>query len=125
MVQRRFRDAMCEAWAIGPFARADGAHYDETDCVSELFDGGLQGSVMIDVGAHHGHALFPFLEKGWRVFAFEPDDRNRAILEKRLAQADGAGSLVRLDNRAVSDQVRSGRSEAHTSDLQSLMRISY
>src|SRR3546814_18269730 len=23
MVQRRFRDAMCEAWAIGPFARAD------------------------------------------------------------------------------------------------------
>src|SRR3546814_3500110 len=43
MVQRRFRDAMCEAWAIGPFARADGAHYDETDCVSELFDGGLQG----------------------------------------------------------------------------------
>src|SRR3546814_12370320 len=39
MVQRRFRDAMCEAWAIGPFARADGAHYDETDCVSELFDG--------------------------------------------------------------------------------------
>src|SRR3546814_20921585 len=64
---------------------------------------------MIDVGAHHGHALFPFLEKGWRVFAFEPDDRNRAILEKRLAQADGAGSLVRLDNRAVSDQVRSGQ----------------
>src|SRR3546814_3086227 len=104
MVQRRFRDAMCEAWAIGPFARADGAHYDETDCVSELFDGGLQGSVMIDVGAHHGHALFPFLEKGWRVFAFEPDDRNRAILEKRLAQA---------------------RSEEHTSELQSLMRISY
>src|SRR3546814_9451137 len=98
---------------------------------------------MIDVGAHHGHALFPFLEKGWRVFAFEPDDRNRAILEKRLAQADGAGSLVRLDNRAVSDQVRSGqvfyrsdqstgisglsafRSEEHTSELQSLMRISY
>src|SRR3546814_10005646 len=97
MVQRRFRDAMCEAWAIGPFARADGAHYDETDCVSELFDGGLQGSVMIDVGAHHGHALFPFLEKGWRVFAFAPDDRNRAIL----------------------------RSEEPTSELQSLMRPSY
>src|SRR3546814_4747466 len=89
-VQERFRQAMREAWAIGPFSRAAGAHYDETDCVSELFDTALQGAVMIDVGAHHGHALFLFVQKGWKVFAFEPD-----------------------------------RSEEHTSELQSLMRISY
>lgn len=107
-VQSRFREAIFEAWVQGPFARTDGAHYDETDCVSRLFDNELHGSIMIDVGAHHGHALFPFLEKGWRVFAFEPDDRNRAILEKRLERNGDARSLVKLDSRAVSDQVRSG-----------------
>src|SRR3546814_16482100 len=95
---------MREAWAIGPFSRAAGAHYDETDCVSELFDTALQGAVMIDVGAHHGHALFPFVQKGWKVFAFEPDDGNRALLEKRLEQNGAAQSLVRLAKRAVRDR---------------------
>src|SRR3546814_20191794 len=107
MVPRRFRDSMCESWAIGPFARADGAHYDETDCVSELFDGGLQGSVMIDVGAHTGHSLFPFMEQGWRVFAFEHDDRTSAILETLLPPPDSAGFRVRLVHRAVVEQVSS------------------
>src|SRR3546814_16404027 len=63
---------------------------------------------MIDVGAHHGHALFPFVQKGWKVFAFEPDDGNRALLEKRLEQNGAAQSLVRLDKRAVSDRVSAG-----------------
>ncbi|MFC3714815.1 FkbM family methyltransferase [Luteimonas soli] len=107
-VQERFRKTMREAWALGPFARATAAHYDETDCVSELFDHTLSGTVMIDVGAHHGHALFPFLQKGWQVFAFEPDDGNRAILEKRLEKDERAKSLVRLDKRAVSDHVSAG-----------------
>src|SRR3546814_7615717 len=57
---------------------------------------------------HHGHALFPFVQKGWKVFAFEPDDGNRALLEKRLEQNGAAQSLVRLDKRAVSDRVSAG-----------------
>jgi len=108
IVQKRFRDVLHEAWAIGPFPREAGAHYDETDCISALFDEALQGAVMIDVGAHHGHALFPFLHKGWRVFAFEPDNGNRAILEKRLEHSGELRSLIRLDDRAVSDHVSTG-----------------
>src|SRR3546814_19908509 len=46
-VQERFRQAMREAWAIGPFSRAAGAHYDETDCVSGLFTTAIQGAGMI------------------------------------------------------------------------------
>jgi len=37
---------------------------------------------MIDVGAHHGHSLQPFLEVGWRVYAFEPVAANRERLER-------------------------------------------
>jgi len=107
-IQHRFRSAMRAAWALGPFPRESGAHFDETDCVSTLYDDHLQGSVMIDVGAHHGHATFPFVEKGWRVFAFEPDNDNRAILEKRLAEAGIGPETVLVDKRAVSNEARSG-----------------
>src|SRR3546814_18447308 len=63
---------------------------------------------MIECGAPHGHALLPFVQKGRKVFAFEPDDGNRALLEKRLEQNGAAQSLVRLDKRAVSDRVSAG-----------------
>ncbi len=39
--------------------------------------------VMIDVGAHHGHTLAPFLEAGWQVYAFEPIAANRAVMQRR------------------------------------------
>ncbi len=34
---------------------------------------------MIDVGAHHGSVLEPFLSAGWRVDAFEPMKENRDV----------------------------------------------
>jgi FkbM family methyltransferase len=37
---------------------------------------------MVDVGAHHGTALRPFLETGWLVHAFEPVEANRKQLKK-------------------------------------------
>ena len=40
------------------------------------------GATMIDVGAHHGFALLPFLNMGWQIFAFEPDQKNREQLLK-------------------------------------------
>lgn len=36
---------------------------------------------MIDVGAHVGGSLLPFLYLGWNVYAFEPDASNRQKLE--------------------------------------------
>ncbi len=39
--------------------------------------------IMVDVGAHHGGALRPFAQDGWRVFAFEPDPENRRALIER------------------------------------------
>jgi FkbM family methyltransferase len=57
---------------------------------------------MIDVGAHHGSALMPFLNKGWSVFAFEPDVYNRATLLERLSKHKFQ-DLVFLDTRCVSN----------------------
>ncbi len=42
---------------------------------------------MIDVGAHVGTTLAPFLEAGWQVFAFEPVEANREQLAARFLGA--------------------------------------
>ena len=57
---------------------------------------------MIDVGAHHGSALMPFLDKKWDIFAFEPDDQNRVKLLDRL-QGHRHKEKVVLDKRCVSN----------------------
>lgn len=93
--------------SVGPFDRADTAHYDETDCIAELFCEVLHGQVMIDVGAHHGWAHAPFLDRGWRIFAFEPDNQNRTKLLDRLAKHKNK-HLVSLDARCVSNKPQKG-----------------
>lgn len=55
---------------------------------------------MIDVGAHFGSSLKPFAEGGWRVYCFEPDSRNREVLDRNF----GTVANVAIDPRAVSDK---------------------
>lgn len=74
--------------ALGP------PHLDEVLMVFRVI--GNQPGTMIDVGAHHGHALEPFLKRGWTVHGFEPDPANRAVLENR-------NPGFRVDTRAVSE----------------------
>ncbi len=115
-VQRKFKEVIMranssrgpDAALIGPYERNDTAHYDETSCVAALFSEGgvLSGSTMIDVGAHHGWALTPFVELGWKVYAFEPDNDNRKKLMERLSTMKSS-SNVKVDKRAVSDVSRS------------------
>ncbi len=57
---------------------------------------GAEPGIMFDVGAHWGLCLAPFLQRGWTVYAFEPDPSNRAKLE-----ADYPNAII--DPRAVSD----------------------
>jgi FkbM family methyltransferase len=92
---------------VGHFDRAQQAHYDETDCIAQLFNTALTGKVMIDVGAHHGYAHAPFLDRQWQIFAFEPDQSNRAKLLERLAKHKHR-ALVTLDTRCVSNQSQTG-----------------
>jgi len=91
---------------VGPFSRKDTVHFDETNCIAKFFSIS-GGSTMIDVGAHHGSALMPFLNQGWKIFAFEPDEKNRQKLLERLAQHQNKRQ-VKLDKRAVSNETRSG-----------------
>ncbi|MEA5411769.1 FkbM family methyltransferase [Synechococcus sp. BA-120 BA3] len=92
---------------LGPFARERHAHWDETDGVANLFQHALSGSTMIDVGAHQGTALAPFLDRGWRIFAFEPDHKNRTKLLHRLANHINK-TRVTLDTRCVSNKSQKG-----------------
>jgi FkbM family methyltransferase len=88
---------------IGPFDRSRQAHWDETEGISRLFNGPLRGATMIDVGAHHGSALMPFLNKGWNIYAFEPDAKNRGELLTRLSTHSGK-DRVSIDIRAVTNK---------------------
>jgi FkbM family methyltransferase len=80
--------------------RCEAAHIDEAAMVANLFtDLPQDGRVMIDVGAHHGSSLRPFALMGWSVLAFEPDNENRAALERKAS----SWGNVTIDSRAVSD----------------------
>jgi FkbM family methyltransferase len=95
---------------IGPFGRDKAVHWDETEAVARLFSTTLQGSVLIDVGAHHGSASMPFLRRGWTVLAFEPDETNRAVLQDNLAAMalPDLAQRFTLETRAVSDRKQQG-----------------
>lgn len=70
--------------------------------------GGTPGT-MLDVGAHQGSSLTPFLKRGWTVHAFEPDPSNRAILSSRCPGAT-------IDPRAISE-VDGEKVQLFTSDV--------
>ncbi len=84
----------------GGYGREYQAHYDETEVVSHLLKDLPAGSVMVDVGAHHGSALRHFADRDWQVFACEPDPDNRQKLEQRI----NGRSNIKIDIRAVSDR---------------------
>ena len=85
---------------IGEFGRTSHLRINESDLVAQLIESDKKCGIMVDVGAHFGSALPPFIENGWKVYAFEPDKNNRKILEKRF---ENRPSLI-IDNRAVSDK---------------------
>jgi FkbM family methyltransferase len=80
------------------------AGLDESDIAWDFFQQQSATGIMVDVGAHFGSALRPFARRGWRVFAFEPDAKNRAHLLSEFAGFQN----VQIDPRAVSDRARQG-----------------
>src|SRR3546814_17917662 len=104
---------------------------------SDLLGGGAAGTGrgedavegLLDAGADRRPRRRPLLARG------RPDDRSATVHRRRLDSAVAAGAVATavpptpfvtlgLDPR-VQGKRRSGRSEEHTSELQSLMRISY
>ncbi len=79
-------------------SREEGVNLDESELVS-LLTNEWTGSTftMLDVGAHRGSSAEPFVKKGWRVVAFEPDGNNRSALTKKFSNCE----QVQIDPRAV------------------------
>lgn len=50
----------------------------------QLMAASLAAGVMVDVGAHHGEMMLPFLEAGWKAYAFEPIAVNRETLARKV-----------------------------------------
>ena len=41
---------------------------------------------LLDVGAHHGGFAKLFASRGWKVVAFEPEEKNRKAFERNLKE---------------------------------------
>ncbi len=102
---------------IGPFSRSEEAHIDETNVIASLFRDNIKGKTMIDVGAHRGISLKPFLEMNWEILAFEPDNNNRKGLENLLKNHPNKDNVI-VDNRCVSNSSLEDQT-FYTSDISS------
>ncbi|NKC00895.1 MAG: FkbM family methyltransferase [Pseudomonadales bacterium] len=107
-VQKKFMNTLSNAtgqkYIYGPFSRVQQAHCDETSVIAEL-SSESPTATLIDVGAHQGSALAPFLDLGWDVFAFEPDQKNRKILQHLISKHKHK-DRVRLDTRCVTNETQ-------------------
>ena len=56
--------------------------YDEAGLILDYFAARPRVGVMVDVGAQFGTSFRPYLDRGWRVLAFEPEAAKRAKLER-------------------------------------------
>ena len=74
----------------------------ESEIIYKLFKSSKKSKTLIDVGAHYGGALAPFLYDGWQVYAFEPDINNRC----KLTETFGQYSNIVIDPRAVSNTIK-------------------
>lgn len=77
---------------------------EEVNLVFAVFDQSGKRGTMIDVGAHHGSTIADFAKNGWRILAFEPDNANRAVLERNF----GNQANVTILREAVLDNPRQG-----------------
>jgi FkbM family methyltransferase len=59
----------------------------------------IRTKIMIDVGAHHGNTLAPFLKNEWEVYAFEPVETNR----NRIFEQFGDNKNLVLRSEAISN----------------------
>src|SRR6185503_10333579 len=74
------------------------------------------GEVLVDVGANVGmYSLWAAKTRGARVYAFEPEAQNYALLNRNIA-LNRVGDQVKAYCLALSD--RAGYSELHLSNLQ-------
>ena len=81
-------------WRLRRLAHSLLGNLDEVNIAFRIIGG--TGGTMLDVGAHQGLSMAPFLQRGWEVYGFEPDPANRAILSSRCPDAT-------IDPRAVSE----------------------
>ena len=91
---------------IGPYLRCENINLDETEIVYSIIKNSTdKPGIMIDVGAHRGNSCINFLKLGWKIFAFEPDENNRAVLIKRTKPMKNA-NRINIDQRAVGERCK-------------------
>lgn len=93
LIPRAVREALFEYLTLGA---------GEIKLIYGVLDWKKRSGVMVDVGAHFGTTLLPFARLGWAVHAFEPDAKNRAVLESNTAKLPN----VNIDIRALSNEAK-------------------
>jgi FkbM family methyltransferase len=88
--------------------------FDEVDIVLQTLERHTPKGTMFDVGAHQGASCENFAKLGWTIYAFEPDNDNRDVLEEVCKKYTN----VHIDSRGVAEENRNNLS-FFTSDVSS------
>ena len=80
LTSRREKYARNTAACSPEYEREQGCSLDTMGLAADLCR--RQSGVFFDIGAHHGETSLRFLQRGWTVYALEPDPENRAVLRK-------------------------------------------
>lgn len=90
----------------GGLSRRKKARLDEGELIRAYFarrsGDTSKAHLCIDVGAHFGTSARPLLEDGWKVIAFEPDEKNREKLVSGLKKY--VPEKLVIEDLAVSDE---------------------
>ena len=77
--------------------------FEESDIICNYLKNVIDKGIMFDAGAHYGYVLKSFLDIGWKVFAFEPNQDALVFLNKLKTN----NSNLLVDSRALSDKIES------------------
>jgi len=80
--------------------------------------------ILVDVGAHHGETLDPYISLKWKVIAFEPDTSNREFIQNKINLDKEKYEELSLFPYAVSDRAEKSVSFYSASEATTISSLS-
>lgn len=86
--------------------------FGELDLIKGYFKEENVGA-LIDVGAHEGGVSAVFVSKGWKVLAFEPEEKNREEFLKKFGSSDQVICIPKAVTDQTGDKIPFYTSDTH------------
>jgi FkbM family methyltransferase len=115
-------------WIVNLWQRLKGRPYSFSEgiIIYKYFNSLAQTnkSILIDVGAHHGESLEPYISLKWKVIAFEPDTSNREFIQNKINLDKEKYEELSLFPYAISDKSKKSVSFYSSSEASTISSLS-